>query len=87
LFTVYHLPDRSSGAQLALLVGGTFLVVATLGRFCENTKGAYKRCLVAAWRLIASRAAAFDSASPSQLNLERSMPAVASLRRPGETSE
>jgi peptidoglycan/LPS O-acetylase OafA/YrhL len=87
LFTVYHLPDRSSAAQLILLVGGTFLVVATLGCFCENTKGAYKRCLVGAWRFIASRAAALDLAPSSPLNLERSMPAAASLRRPGETSE
>jgi len=87
LFTVYHMPDRSSAAQLVLLVGGTFVVVATLGRFCENTKGAYKRCLVAAWRFIASRAARLELAPPSQPDLERSMPAVASLRRPGETSE
>jgi peptidoglycan/LPS O-acetylase OafA/YrhL len=87
LFTVYHLPDRSSAAQLVLLVGGTFLVVATLGRFCENTKGAYKRCLLAVWSFIASRAATLDLALPSRLDLERSTPAVASLRRPGEASE
>jgi peptidoglycan/LPS O-acetylase OafA/YrhL len=87
LFTVYHVPDRSSAAQLVLLVGGTFLVVATLGRFCENTKGAYKRCLQAAWRFVASRAATLDLAPRSQLNLERSAPAVVRLRRPGETGE
>jgi peptidoglycan/LPS O-acetylase OafA/YrhL len=87
LFTVYHVPDRSSAAQLVLLVGGTFLVVATLGRLCENTKGAYKRCLLAAWRFVASRAATLDLAPPSQLNLERSAPAVARLRRAGEASE
>jgi len=39
LFTVYHVSDRSSSAQLVLLVGGTFPVVP-LGRSCENTKGA-----------------------------------------------
>jgi peptidoglycan/LPS O-acetylase OafA/YrhL len=87
LFTVYHAPDRSSAAQLVLLVGGTFLVVATLGHFCESTKGAYKRCLLTAWSFVASRAATLDLAPPSQLNLERSMPALASLRRPGETNE
>jgi peptidoglycan/LPS O-acetylase OafA/YrhL len=87
LFTVYHVPDRSSAAQLVLLVGGTFLVVATLGRFCENTKGAYKRCLLAAWRFVASRAATLDLAPPSQLNLEHPAPAVARLRRAGETSK
>lgn len=87
LFTVYHVPDRSSAAQLVLMVGGTFLVVATLGHFCESTKGAYKRCLLTAWSVIASRAAALAVAPPSQLDLERSMPAAASLGRPGETSE
>lgn len=49
LFTVYHMPDRSSLSQLVLLVGGTFGVVATLGRFCENSKGAYRRFFLAAW--------------------------------------
>jgi peptidoglycan/LPS O-acetylase OafA/YrhL len=87
LFTVYHVPDRSSAAQLVLLVGGTFLVVATLGRFCENTKGAYKLCFLAAWRFAASRAATLDLAPPSQLNLERSAPAVARVRRPGAACE
>jgi peptidoglycan/LPS O-acetylase OafA/YrhL len=87
LFTVYHVPDRSSAAQLVLMVGGTFLVVATLGHFCESTKGAYKRWLLTAWSFIASRAAALAVAPPSQLDLERSMPAAASLGRPGETSE
>jgi peptidoglycan/LPS O-acetylase OafA/YrhL len=46
LFTVYHMPDRSSLAQLVLLVGGTFLVVGTFGRFCEMTKGTYKQWLL-----------------------------------------
>jgi peptidoglycan/LPS O-acetylase OafA/YrhL len=87
LFTVYHVPDRSSVAQLILLVGGTFLVVATLGYFCESTKGAYKRCLLTAWSFITSRAATLGVAPPSQVNLERSMPAVASPGRPGERSE
>ena len=48
-FTVYSFNDRSSAAQMALLVGGTFLVVATLGRFCERSKGAYKRFFLSAW--------------------------------------
>ena len=43
LFNVYSLPDRSSFGQLVLLVGGTFLVVGTFGRFCDQSKGAYKR--------------------------------------------
>jgi peptidoglycan/LPS O-acetylase OafA/YrhL len=42
-FTVYSMPDRSSAAQAVWLIGGTFLVVATLGRFSEQSKDAYKR--------------------------------------------
>jgi peptidoglycan/LPS O-acetylase OafA/YrhL len=49
-FTFYNLSDRSSVAHLFLLVGGSFLVVATLGRFCEQTKGAYKRAFLSMWR-------------------------------------
>jgi peptidoglycan/LPS O-acetylase OafA/YrhL len=83
LFTVYHLPDRSSAGQLVLLVGGTFLVVATLGRFCENTKDVYKRGLVAGWRFVRLRAATLQS----PLSLDRSMPAVVSPRRPGGSNQ
>lgn len=49
LFTVYGVADRSSAAQVILLIGGTFLIVATLGRFCEQSKGAYKRCFLSMW--------------------------------------
>jgi hypothetical protein len=54
LFTVYHLPDRSSSAQLLLLVGSTFLIVITLGRFCENTKDTYKQWFLAVWPFLAA---------------------------------
>jgi peptidoglycan/LPS O-acetylase OafA/YrhL len=54
LFTVYHLPDRSSSAQLLLLVGGTFVIVMTLGRFCENTKNTYKQLFMAVWPFLAA---------------------------------
>lgn len=57
LFTVYHLPDRSSLSQFVLLIGGTFLVVGTAGRFCENMKGVYARIFLAAWALVAQRVA------------------------------
>lgn len=53
-FTIYSLPDRSSIAQLFLLVGSTFLVVATLGRFCEQSKSIYKRCFQSMWRRVAT---------------------------------
>jgi peptidoglycan/LPS O-acetylase OafA/YrhL len=49
LFTVYSLDDRSSAAQFMLLIGGTFLIVATLGRLCEQSKGAYKRFFLSMW--------------------------------------
>jgi peptidoglycan/LPS O-acetylase OafA/YrhL len=46
-FTVYpagvNAAERSSPAQAALLIGGTLLFVATVGRLCEQSKGAYKR--------------------------------------------
>jgi len=55
-FTVYPVgtsyEDRSSLAQAALLIGGTFLVVATLGHFFERRKGPYKRFLLNAWGTI-----------------------------------
>lgn len=77
LFTVYSLPDRSSVAQLALLTGGTFLVVATVGRFCETTKGAYKRCFLAAWSFVAPRVAMLgpaESGAPSARSSEAETP-------------
>jgi peptidoglycan/LPS O-acetylase OafA/YrhL len=43
VLTVYPLAGRSSVAQMAALVGFTFLVVATVGRLCEQSKGAYRR--------------------------------------------
>jgi peptidoglycan/LPS O-acetylase OafA/YrhL len=43
LLTVYPIAGRSSVVQMAALVGFTFLIVATVGRLCEQSKGAYKR--------------------------------------------
>lgn len=43
VLTVYPIAGRSSVAQMAALVGFTFLIVATVGRLCEQSKGAYKR--------------------------------------------
>jgi peptidoglycan/LPS O-acetylase OafA/YrhL len=52
-FTVYPVgesaAERGSVAQMMLLIGGTFLIVATLGRFCEQSKGAYKRLFLTMW--------------------------------------
>jgi peptidoglycan/LPS O-acetylase OafA/YrhL len=83
LFTVYHLSDRSSVGQLALLVGGTFLVVATLGRFCENTKGAYKRWLLAAWQRLASPGAVLGGGPTMPTTLDSQAHAAARRRPPG----
>jgi peptidoglycan/LPS O-acetylase OafA/YrhL len=57
LFTVYGVPDRSSADQAILMIGGTFLVVTTLGRFCERTKGVYKRLFLLLWERAATRVA------------------------------
>jgi peptidoglycan/LPS O-acetylase OafA/YrhL len=48
-FTVYSMPDRSSVSQAIFEIGGTLLVVATLGRVCEQSKGAYKKWIVSLW--------------------------------------
>jgi peptidoglycan/LPS O-acetylase OafA/YrhL len=77
LFTVYHMPDRSSTSQLMLLVGGTFLVIATFGHFCESTKGVYKRFFTALLALLANRVATLGWASPP--DLQRASPAMARL--------
>jgi len=39
----YRVGEASSWVQRIWLVGGTFLIAATLGHACEHTKGAYKR--------------------------------------------
>jgi peptidoglycan/LPS O-acetylase OafA/YrhL len=58
LFKVYNVGNPSSRAQMLLLFGGTFLVVATLGRLCEQSKVAYKRWFLSIGSRIATRAAA-----------------------------
>jgi peptidoglycan/LPS O-acetylase OafA/YrhL len=51
-FTFYNLADRSSAAHAIWLVGSTFLVVATFGRFCEQSKSWYKRFLMSKLRYL-----------------------------------
>lgn len=84
LFTVYHVSDRSSVGQLVLLVGGTFLVVATLGHFCENTKGAYKRWLLAAWQRAVSPGAVLGRGLTMPAALDTPAHATARRRSPEE---
>jgi peptidoglycan/LPS O-acetylase OafA/YrhL len=88
LFTVYHLPDRSSSAQLVLLVGGTLIVVMTLGRFCENTKDTYKRYLLTAWSFVVSYDSRLVRALlPARLGSMPPVPAAEMMWRPGEMRE
>jgi peptidoglycan/LPS O-acetylase OafA/YrhL len=54
LFTVYGLSDPTSLAQAALMIGSVLLVVCTIGRYFENSKGSYKRMFLAMWNRTAS---------------------------------
>jgi peptidoglycan/LPS O-acetylase OafA/YrhL len=54
-FTVYGVREQSAAAQLILLVGGTLLIVSTLGRLCEQSKEAYRRFFLSIWRRAAGR--------------------------------
>ena len=55
LFAVYNIGEPSSWAQRVWLLGGTLLIVATLGYACERSKGAYKTAFLSIFR---ARAAA-----------------------------
>jgi peptidoglycan/LPS O-acetylase OafA/YrhL len=50
LALVYPIFDRYSAAHVAWMLGGTLLVVATIGRFCEKSKSTYKEMFLSAWR-------------------------------------
>lgn len=63
-FSVYNLNGRSSTAQMVLLIGGTFLIVATLGRFCEQSKGAYKRFFLSMWKRAVTLRPRYDVQTP-----------------------
>ena len=63
-FSVYNVNGRSSAAQLILLIGGTFLIVATLGRFCEQSKGAYKRFFLSMWKRAATLRLRYGAQTP-----------------------
>jgi peptidoglycan/LPS O-acetylase OafA/YrhL len=68
-FTVYPVGQsfeaRTSMAQAILLIGGTLLIVGTIGHLCEKLKHPYKRFLVAKWgRFARPRLAAIEPRSP-----------------------
>lgn len=50
LALVYPIFDRYSAAHVAWMLGGTLFVVATIGRFCEQSKSTYKEIFFSAWR-------------------------------------
>jgi len=55
LFVVYPIGGTGSHTQLAAMIGGTFLFVATIGYLCERSKGAYKKAFLWAWFKFAAR--------------------------------
>jgi peptidoglycan/LPS O-acetylase OafA/YrhL len=67
-FSVYpvgeSVAERSSPAQAVLLIGGTLLIVATLGRFCEQSKGAYKRFFLTMWKRATTLRLRYDAQAP-----------------------
>jgi peptidoglycan/LPS O-acetylase OafA/YrhL len=54
-FSVYPIGAIGSRTQAAAMLGGTFLIVATIGHFCEGSKGAYKKAFLWAWNRLAQR--------------------------------
>ena len=53
VFMAYGVSKLSGALQFAILVGGTFAIVCTLGRLCESSKFAYRRVFLAAFGFIA----------------------------------
>jgi peptidoglycan/LPS O-acetylase OafA/YrhL len=54
-FVVYPIGQIGSHTQLAAMIGGTFLIVATVGHLCEQSKGAYKKGFLWLWGQLAQR--------------------------------
>lgn len=54
LLIVYRivLPSQAPAIWAIWVIGGTLLIVATLGRLCEQSKGAYKQFFLSAWRSV-----------------------------------
>jgi peptidoglycan/LPS O-acetylase OafA/YrhL len=49
-FTVYGLNDPTSLAQAVLMIGSVLLVVCTVGRYFETSKGSYKQLFLGMWQ-------------------------------------
>ncbi|HSS13192.1 MAG TPA: acyltransferase [Rhizomicrobium sp.] len=54
-FVVYPIGQRGSNTQLAVMIGGTLLLVATIGYVCERSKGAYKAGFLWVWHKLTRR--------------------------------
>ena len=48
-FTAYPIGGQGSVIRVIAMIGGTFLIVGTIGRFCEQSKGYYKRGFLWVW--------------------------------------
>jgi peptidoglycan/LPS O-acetylase OafA/YrhL len=55
-FSVYPVGGRGSLAWAIVMIGGTLLIVATIGRFCEQSKGYYKRGFLWVWEQLRQKA-------------------------------
>ena len=55
-FSVYPVGARGSLTWAIVMIGGTFLIVATIGRFCEQSKGYYKRGFLFVWEQLPRKA-------------------------------
>ncbi len=63
-FVVYPIGQIGSHTQLAAMIGGTFLLAATVGHLCEQSKGAYKKAFLWVWRKFARRVSSPPPAGP-----------------------
>jgi peptidoglycan/LPS O-acetylase OafA/YrhL len=56
LFSAYPIGGRGSLTWAMVMIGGTLLIVATIGRFCERSKGHYKRGFLWVWEKLHQKA-------------------------------
>jgi peptidoglycan/LPS O-acetylase OafA/YrhL len=67
-FSAYPVGGRGSAIQLMAMIGGTFLIVATIGHFCEQSKGHYKKGFLWVWAQLNKKASAPIFADSSSLD-------------------
>jgi multisubunit Na+/H+ antiporter MnhG subunit len=78
-FTVYPVGlsylARTSIEQAFLLIGGTLLIVGTVGHLCERLKRPYKHFLLKAWTRLTPPPSAFAVARAADSGGQRTDPA------------